>query len=139
MREAAASDLDDGRSTDLSRLESPGLEIVLEAEVGGVLAGAELPAGGRRLFRAALREAPDGVLVVACCSGSPLGRLPAHATARYRGVLAELARGERVGVCSGYLLARPSGGIEARLLLHEPEECLHRIELGGASPANDET
>jgi len=135
LREAVASEVEGGRWTDLSRLESPGLEILLEPQAGGVLPGAELPAGGRRLFRATLREAPDEVLVVVS-SGRPLGRLPAQATCRYRGVLAELARGQRIGVCSGYLLACPNGGIEARLLLHEPEECLHRIELDGALEAS---
>ena len=124
-----------GRWTELSRLESPGTPILLEPDAAGALGMTkgtpQLPAGGRRLFRAALRSEASFVQVVA--AGACVGRLHAADAARYAMVLDALARGLRTGVCSGYLLAQGGGAFEARLLLHDPEECLRRIELDGAA------
>jgi hypothetical protein len=116
--------------TDLSRLEGPGIRIVLDEGAPrtlGVLRPDALPMGGRRLFRAALRGGASRLDVV--LAGIRIGTVEAADAAPYARVLSELARGGREAVCSGYLLARAGGAFEARLLLHEPDECQRRVEL----------
>ena len=120
------------RWTDLSRLEIPGMPIVLEPGAERTLglregrsAGAT---AGRRLFRVVLC-ADASVVQLLAVGGGCVGRLQAGDAASYDGVLAALGRARRTGVCSGYLVRQGDGRLEARLLLHEPDECLRRIEL----------
>jgi hypothetical protein len=121
--------------TDLTTMEDPGVEVEIESGALERLREGQagrLTGGVRMIFRAALfaeRHAGDEPRVaVETAEAGRIGFLPYAVVRRYGPVLKELQRAGRVGVCAGYLQRGAGGGLGARLLLHEPYECLRRIE-----------
>jgi hypothetical protein len=135
MPETAAANPAGTDSTDLTTMDGTGVELEIDPGALEQLnrgAAGRLPAGVRLVFRAALVAAGEpgaehGITVELAGAGR-FGALPPDAARRYRTVLGELRRRGRGGACAGYLQRTREGGLEARLLLHEPYECLRRIE-----------
>ena len=134
MPETAAAKAADSDFTDFTTMDDSGVEVVIDAAAQERLRRAEpgrLGAGVRLIFRATLtRDAsqPEPRVGVDTRERGRVGFLAPEVARRYLSVLTELQRVGRVGVCAGYLLRGGDGTVEARLLLHEPYECLRRIE-----------
>lgn len=135
MPETAAAQLADSDCTDFTTMDDPGFAVVIDAAAQERLHRGEagrLGAGVRLIFRATLtlddasRSEPR--LGVDTSRSGRIGFLAPEVARRYLSVLNELRRARRAGVCAGYLLRAADGSLEARLLLHEPYECLRRIE-----------
>jgi hypothetical protein len=126
-------------STDLTRMEGPGIEVDTDDSGRRVVetAAGHLVSGRRLIFRALLRQergdnGASQIGIVASGFGR-LGRLPAGVAQRYADVAAELDRHGRKGICSGYFHGGGSK-LEVRLLLQEPDECLRRLEMDLTEP-----
>jgi hypothetical protein len=107
-------------------IDSAAQERLRRAEPG------RLGVGVRLFFRATLTRddasQPEPRVGVDTRETGRIGFLAPEVARRYLSVLNELRRAGRVGVCAGYLRRGADGSVEARLLLHEPYECLRRIE-----------
>ena len=135
MPETAAAKAADSDCTDFTTMDDSGVEVVIDAAAQERLRRAEpgrLGAGVRLIFRATLTRddasQPEPRVGVDTKERGRIGFLAPGVARRYLSVLTELQRAGRVGVCAGYLLREGDGTVEARLLLHEPYECLRRIE-----------
>lgn len=135
MPETAAAKAAGSDSTDFTTMDGTGVEIAIDPGALEQLsrgAAGRLPEGVRLVFRAALvadgEPCAEPAITVELAGAGRLGALPPEAARRYRPVLGELRRRGRAAACAGYLQRTRAGGLEARLLLHEPYECLRRIE-----------
>lgn len=135
MPETAAATTADRDCTDFTTMDDAGVELVIDPAARDRLGKGgpgRLAAGVRLIFRASLSRGggADGGRLVAVDSRDEgrVGCLPHDVGERYRPVLDQLQRAGRVGVCAGYLQRSDDGSLRARLLLHEPYECLRRIE-----------
>ena len=147
MPETAAAKAADSDCTDFTTMDDSGVEVVIDAAAQERLRRAEpgrLGAGVRLIFRATLARddasQPEPRVGVDTRDKGP------HRVPRARGRATLPLRAERSfsgpgasASCAGYLLRGGDGSVRARLLLHEPYECLRRIEAdlleaGGASP-----
>ena len=135
MPETAAAKAADSDRTDFTTMDDSGVEVVIDTAAQERLRRAEpgrLGAGVRLFFRARLTRddasQPEPCVGVDTRETGRIGLLAPEVARRYLSVLNELQRAGRVGVCAGYLRRGGDGSVEARLLLHEPYECLRRIE-----------
>jgi hypothetical protein len=135
MPETAAAQPADSDCTDFSTMDDRGVEVVVDPAAQARLRCGEagrLAVGVRLIFRAAL--ALDGAsqseprVGVDTRESGRIGFLAPEVARRYLSVLNELQRAGRVCSCAGYLVRASDGSVEARLLVHEPYECLRRIE-----------
>lgn len=135
MSETAAAQPADSDCTDFTTMDEPGVEVLIDEAAQERLRRGEagrLAAGVRLIFRATLSwedaSQPAPRVAVDTSETGRIGLLAPEVVRRYLSVLNELRRAGRAGVCAGYLLRAGDGSLAARLLLHEPYECLRRIE-----------
>lgn len=135
MPDTAAAKPADSDCTDFTTMDDAGVELSIDPAARDRLDKGQpgrLAAGVRLIFRATLSRGggadEERLVAVDSRDEGRVGCLPPDVAERYRPVLDQLQRSGRVGVCAGYLQRFEDGSLRARLLLHEPYECLRRIE-----------